>query len=113
MIGLIALFGVCVQNDVILIAKINEFIKQGYSLREAVLAGSLKKFRAILITNLVMIAASLPLVLHTTTGAELHKPLAVVYIGGFVGAIVIRMIAVPVLYEVLEKFGYDTENPKV
>ncbi len=103
MIGLIALFGVCVQNDVILVAKINDFLKQGYELRKAVMAGSLKKFRAIFMTNLVMIAGSLPLVLHVTTGAELHRPLAVVYIGGFLGAILIRMIAMPVFFESLEK----------
>ncbi|MCD6565872.1 MAG: efflux RND transporter permease subunit [Bacteroidales bacterium] len=103
MIGLIALFGVCVQNDVILVAKINDYIRQGYRLRDAVMAGSLKKFRAIFMTNLVMVAGALPLVLHVTTGAELHRPLAVVYIGGFIGAILIRMIAMPVFYEALEK----------
>lgn len=103
MIGLIALFGVCVQNDVILVAKINDFIRQGYSLREAVMAGSLKKFRAIFMTNLVMVVSALPLALHVTTGSELHRPLAVVYIGGFTGAILLRMIAMPVLYEALEK----------
>jgi cobalt-zinc-cadmium resistance protein CzcA len=107
MIGLIALFGVCVQNDVILVAKINDFIKKGYSLRDAVMAGSLKKFRAIFMTNLVMVVAALPLVLHATTGSELHRPLAVVYIGGFLGAIIIRMIAVPVLFEALEKLRKD------
>jgi cobalt-zinc-cadmium resistance protein CzcA len=103
MIGLIALFGVCVQNDIILIAKINDFLKQDLSLRDAVMKGSLAKFRAIFMTNLVMIMAALPLVLHATTGAELHRPLAVVYIGGFTGAILIRMIVVPVLFEALEK----------
>lgn len=103
MIGLIALFGVCVQNDIILVAKINDFIKQGFNLRDAVIEGSLKKFRAIFMTNLVMVAGALPLVLHVTTGAELHRPLAVVYIGGFTGAILIRMIVVPVLFEALVK----------
>ena len=103
MIGLIALFGVCVQNDIILVAKINDFIKQGSNLRDAVIEGSLKKFRAIFMTNLVMVAGALPLVLHVTTGAELHRPLAVVYIGGFTGAILIRMIVVPVLFEALVK----------
>lgn len=103
MIGLIALFGVCVQNDVILVAKINDFIKQGYSLRDAVIQGSLKKFRAIFMTNMVMVVGSIPLALHVTTGAELHRPLAVVYIGGFIGAIVIRMIAMPVFYETMGK----------
>ena len=99
MIGLIALMGVCVQNDVILIAKINDFLKEGMSLRDAVLAGSMRKFRAIFMTNMVMIVGSIPLAFHVGTGSELHRPLAMVYIGGFIGAIVIRMVAMPVLFE--------------
>ncbi|MFC1661378.1 efflux RND transporter permease subunit [Gemmatimonadota bacterium] len=99
MIGLIALMGVCVQNDVILIAKINEFLATGRDLREAVVKGSLTKFRAIFMTNLVMIVGSIPLAFHVGTGSELHRPLAMVYIGGFIGAIVIRMVAMPVLFD--------------
>jgi Cu/Ag efflux pump CusA len=90
---------VCVQNDVILIAKIRDFRNEGLGLREAVMAGSLRKFRAIFMTNLVMIVGSVPLVFHVSTGSELHRPLAIVYIGGFMGAILIRMIAMPVLFE--------------
>jgi len=104
-IGLIALMGVCVQSDVILLAKINDFIREGMSLRDAVLAGSLKKFRAIFMTNMVMIVGSIPLAFHVSTGSELHQPLAMVYIGGFIGAIVIRMIAIPVLLDVAGKRG--------
>jgi cobalt-zinc-cadmium resistance protein CzcA len=104
MIGLIALMGVCVQNDVILIAKINDFISRGYALRDAVLKGAMTKFRAIFMTNLVMVVGSIALAFHVSTGAELHRPLAVVYIGGFTGAILIRMVAMPVLYEAAETF---------
>ncbi len=103
MIGLIALMGVCVQNDVILIAKINEFLAKGMALREAVMKGSLTKFRAIFMTNLVMIVGSIPLAFHAGTGSELHRPLAMVYIGGFIGAILIRMVAMPVLFEVVTR----------
>ena len=102
-IGLIALFGICVQNDVILVAKINDYRRQGLSLREAVLEGALTKFRPILMTDMVMIVGVLPLALIVTTGAELHRPLAVVYIGGFFFAILLRLIVVPVLYETLGK----------
>lgn len=102
-IGLIALFGIGVQNDVILLAKINDFRRQGISLREAVIKGALTKFRAIFMTNMVMIVGVLPLALTVTTGAELHRPLAVVYIGGFFFAILLKMILVPVLYETLAK----------
>jgi cobalt-zinc-cadmium resistance protein CzcA len=104
-IGLIALFGVGIQNDVILVAKINELRGAGRSLREAVVQGAVTKFRAILMTNLVMIVGVLPLALGVTTGAELHRPLAVVYIGGFFFAIVLKMLAVPVLYEAMAKEG--------
>ncbi|MGD9346230.1 MAG: CusA/CzcA family heavy metal efflux RND transporter [Candidatus Aminicenantes bacterium] len=104
-IGLIALFGICVQNDVILVAKINDFKKQGLSLREAVMEGALTKLRPILMTDMVMIVAVLPMALIKTTGAELHRPLAVVYIGGFFFAILLRLIVVPLLYETLGKIA--------
>jgi len=79
--------------------------RQGLSLREAVMEGALTKFRPILMTDLVMIVAVLPLALIVTTGAELHRPLAVVYIGGFFFAILLRLIVVPLLYETLAKLG--------
>jgi cobalt-zinc-cadmium resistance protein CzcA len=100
-IGLIALFGICVQNDVILVAKINDYRKQGLSLHQAVVEGALTKFRPILMTDMVMIVGVLPLALVVSTGAELHRPLAVVYIGGFFFAILLRLIMVPVMYEFL------------
>ena len=106
-IGLIALFGICVQNDVILVAKINDFRKQGLLLHEAVMKGALTKFRPILMTDLVMIVAVLPMALIVTTGAELHRPLAVVYIGGFIFAILLRLIVVPVLYEVFARLAKE------
>jgi cobalt-zinc-cadmium resistance protein CzcA len=104
-IGLIALFGICVQNDIILVAKINDFRREGLALRDAVIQGALTKFRPIIMTDLVMIVAVLPLALGVSTGSELHRPLAVVYIGGFFFAILLRLIMVPLLYEVLSKLG--------
>ncbi len=101
-IGLIALFGICAQNDIILVAKINDLRRRGLSLREAVVEGALVKFRPIFMTDMVMIVGLLPMALIATTGSELHRPLAVVYIGGFFFAIFLRLIMVPVLYEILE-----------
>jgi cobalt-zinc-cadmium resistance protein CzcA len=100
-IGLIALFGICVQNDVILVAKINDLRRKGMALREAVVEGAVIKFRPIFMTDMVMIVSVLPLALIVTTGAELHRPLAVVYIGGFFFAILLRLFIVPILYETL------------
>jgi len=100
-IGLIALFGICVQNDVILVAKINDLRRRGMAIREAVVEGAVTKFRPIFMTDIVMIVSVLPLALIVTTGAELHRPLAVVYIGGFFFAILLRPFIVPILYESL------------
>jgi len=109
-IGLIALFGICVQNDIILVAKINDFRRRGLSLRDAVVKGALTKFRPIFMTDMAMIVGVLPLALIVTTGAELHRPLAVVYIGGFFFAILLRLIVVPVLYETLAKLGEKNKS---
>ncbi|HOC19523.1 MAG TPA: efflux RND transporter permease subunit, partial [Vicinamibacterales bacterium] len=98
-IGLIALFGVCAQNDIVLIGKINDLRRLGTPLREAVVQGSLLKLRPLLMTDLVMIVSVLPLVLSQSTGSELHRPLAVVYVGGFLFALFLRRFFVPVLYE--------------
>jgi cobalt-zinc-cadmium resistance protein CzcA len=110
-IGLIALFGICVQNDIILVAKINDFRRLGLSLRDAVVNGALTKFRPIFMTDMVMIVGVLPLALIVTTGAELHRPLAVVYIGGFFFAILLRLVVVPVLYETLGQIGREKRLP--
>jgi multidrug efflux pump subunit AcrB len=104
MIGLVALFGICAQNDILLLGKINDLRREGRSLRDAVLEGARVRFRPILMTDLVMIVGVLPLVLRGGTGSELHRPLAIVYIGGFVGALVLRVFIVPVLYEAMASF---------
>lgn len=104
-IGLIALFGICAQNDIILVSKINDLRRKGRALGEAVVEGALVKFRPIFITDLVMIVGVLPLVLRVGTGAELHRPLAVVYIGGFLFAVLLRLFVVPVLYDTFARIA--------
>ena len=107
MIGLIALFGICAQNDIILVGKINNLRRAGRPLRDAVVEGSVAKFRAIFMTDLVMIVGVLPLALSHSTGSELHRPLAIVYIGGSLFSLVLRRFAVPALYEVFARLCRD------
>jgi cobalt-zinc-cadmium resistance protein CzcA len=111
MIGLVALFGICAQNDILLLGKINDLHREGRSLRDAVLEGARVRFRPILMTDLVMIVGVLPLVLRGGTGSELHRPLAIVYIGGFVGALLLRVFIVPVLYEAMATL-FDRPGPR-
>ena len=107
MIGLIALFGICAQNDIILVGRINDLRREGQPLGEAVVNGSVQKLRAFVMTDLVMIVGVLPLALSNSTGAELHRPLAIVYIGGFLFSLVVRRFVMPVLLQRLARLCRD------
>ena len=101
LVGFIALFGIAIQNGVVLVGKINDIRGRGTGLHESVMQGSLSRFRPILMTELILILGVLPLAWGTRTGAEIHRPLAIVYIGGFVVAIFFEQIILPVLYELV------------
>ena len=83
-IGFIALFGIALQNGVVLVGKINDLRRSGRGLHEAVIEGAVYRFRPILMTELILILGVLPLALGTVAGSELHRPMAVVYVGGFI-----------------------------
>lgn len=103
LIGFIALFGIAIQNGVVLVGKINDLRKTGKGLHEAVVEGSITRFRPILMTELILILGVLPLAMVKSTGSEIHRPLAIVYIGGFVVAIFFEQIVLPILYEMFSR----------
>jgi cobalt-zinc-cadmium resistance protein CzcA len=98
-IGFIALFGIALQNGVVLVGKINDLRRSGLELHPAVVEGSHTRFRPILMTELILILGVLPLAVGGSTGSEIHRPLAIVYIGGFLAAIFFEQILLPVIYE--------------
>ena len=106
-IGFIALFGIALQNGVVLVGKINDLRRSGVGLHEAVIQGAEYRFRPILMTELILILGVLPLALGTTSGSEMHRPLAVVYIGGFVVAIFFEQFVLPILYQLFAHLGKD------
>jgi cobalt-zinc-cadmium resistance protein CzcA len=106
-IGFIALFGIALQNGVVLVGKINQLRKGGAGLHEAVIQGAANRFRPILMTELILILGVLPLALGQSSGSEIHRPLAVVYIGGFVVAIFFEQIVLPILYELFARLKQE------
>ncbi|MHC4406159.1 MAG: efflux RND transporter permease subunit [Planctomycetota bacterium] len=111
LIGFIALFGIALQNGVVLVGKINDLRRGGTALQEAVIGGAAYRFRPILMTELILILGVLPLALGTTSGAEIHRPLAVVYIGGFLVAILFEQIVLPILYELFARLKNERATP--
>ena len=98
-IGFIALFGIALTNGLILISRFEYLKREGLSLREAIIHGSLSRLRPVLMTTITTALGLLPLVITTGTGSEVQRPLAIVVIGGLVSSTLLTLIVIPTLYE--------------
>ncbi len=97
-VGFIALFGICVQNGVILISEFGKGLKQKLSLADAVFTAVRVRTRPVVMTALMAMLGLLPAALSTGIGSESQKPLAVVIIGGLVTATVLTLLIFPLIY---------------
>jgi cobalt-zinc-cadmium resistance protein CzcA len=97
-VGFIALFGVCVQNGVILVSVFKRNLHDGMPLYQAVKEGAQSRLRPVIMTALMAALGLLPAALSTGIGSETQKPLAVVVIGGLISATILVMIVLPVIY---------------
>lgn len=97
-VGFIALFGICVQNGVILISVFTKNIKAKMDLAEAIIEGVKSRIRPIVMTALMAAIGLLPAALSTGIGSESQKPLAIVIIGGLITATILTLLTFPVIY---------------
>ncbi len=102
-VGFIALFGVAVMNGVVMVDFFNKLRVSGVALKEAVIEGSLRRLRPVLLTASITIFGLLPLLFATGPGSELQRPLSVVVIGGTITSTLLTLILLPVLYEWIER----------
>jgi len=103
-VGFIALFGVAVQNGIIMISNINRVRGQGLTLREAVVAGAVERFRPVLMTATVATVGMLPAALATGVGTDVQRNLATVVVGGLILATMLTLFILPTYYFVLERW---------
>lgn len=103
-VGFIALFGIAVQNGVILLSQINLLRQEGVPMRDAILQGSLRRLRPVVMTALMAMLGLVPAALSTGVGSETVKPFAVVIIGGLVTATLLTLTMLPALYRTIEEW---------
>lgn len=109
-VGFIALFGVAIQNGVIMISYINQLRKDGQNLLQAVLNGAKGRFRPVLMTATVAVLGLLPASLATGIGSDVQRPLATVIVYGLLFSTILTLYALPALYYLVEKkWGNDAE----
>lgn len=102
-IGFIALSGVAVLDDMILVSTIRQFRDNGMTLDNAVTQAAITRLRPVLMTTLVASLGFLPMAFGEGVGSEVQRPLATVVIGGVIGAMIMSLLVVRVLYMVGEQ----------
>jgi len=101
-VGFIALFGVSVQNGVILVSNLNRLRDSGAALADAVRQGAGERFRPVLMTAAVAALGMVPAALQTGIGSDVQRPLATVVVGGLITATVLSVFVLPAIYLVVE-----------
>lgn len=112
-IGFIALFGVCIQNGVILISVFRKNLDNGMHLDVAIKEGVISRVRPVVMTALMAAIGLLPAAIATGIGSETQKPLARVVIGGLVTSTVLTLLILPVMYALEYKFMHNRKNRKL
>jgi HAE1 family hydrophobic/amphiphilic exporter-1 len=102
LIGFVILIGIVVNDAIIKVDFINQYRREGASLREAILEAGRVRLRPIVMTTVTTVFGLLPLALGLGAGADLRAPLAVAVIGGLISATLLTLIVVPVIYATLE-----------
>ncbi|MDT4288477.1 CusA/CzcA family heavy metal efflux RND transporter [Methylomonas sp. MO1] len=97
-VGFIALFGIAVQNGVILVSQLNKLRRDGQKLHDAIVNGSVSRLRPVVMTALMAMLGLLPAALSTSVGSETAKPFAIVIIGGLITATLLTLTLLPALY---------------
>ena len=102
-IGFIALFGICVQNGVILITKFKSNITElkhhpTWTFADAVRDGVASRMRPVIMTALMAAIGLMPAALSTGIGAEASKPLAIVVIGGLITNTLFCLFVYPIVF---------------
>ena len=109
-IGFIALFGICIQNGVIMIEVFKENIKNKMTLQTAVVEGVKSRVRPVIMTAFMGIFGMLPAAISSGIGSESQKPLAIVVIGGLIGATILTLFIFPLIFERFYRKYFDLIN---
>jgi len=100
-IGFIAIFGIALEDGLVLLSTIRQRSEDGDSPEKAVEYGVTTKLRPVLMTTFTTVFGILPLLLATSPGAEIQRPLATVVVGGLLTSTVVTLVVLPLAYQTL------------
>lgn len=109
-IGFIALFGICIQNGVILISVFKQNLHHKIPLLQAVKDGVKTRIRPVVMTALMAAIGLFPAAISTGIGSETQKPLAIVVIGGLISSTILTLLIFPLIVELFYKRSHKKSN---
>jgi cobalt-zinc-cadmium resistance protein CzcA len=105
LVGLIGLFGIAVQNGLVLVAQTRALVAEGRPFRDALREASIGRVRPKVMTALTAILGLLPLLVLRMHGTEVERPLAIVMIGGLITSTLFTLLALPTFYVFVHDLG--------
>jgi cobalt-zinc-cadmium resistance protein CzcA len=103
-IGFIALFGICIQNNVILMSNFKKNLTDKMKLDDAIRNGVIARIRPVVMTATLAAIGLIPAAVSTGIGSESSKPLAIVVIGGLVTATTLTLFIFPIFFKIVYRF---------
>ncbi|MEI9910586.1 MAG: efflux RND transporter permease subunit [Bacteroidota bacterium] len=98
MLGLIMLVGLVIKNAILIVDFVNQLKKEGKGSYDALMEGTMARFRPILMTTIAMVIAMIPIAIASGAGSEWKNGLAWILIGGLTSSMLLTLIIVPVAY---------------
>ncbi len=98
-VGFIALFGIALENGMVLVTYLNQLLKDGIPMDEASVQGAMLRLRPVLMTAITTALGLIPLLLSTGVGSEVQRPLATVVIGGLITSTLLTLLVIPAIYK--------------
>ena len=109
-VGFIALSGIAVLADMVMVQTIRNNLSRGMEMVAAIEDAAITRLRPVLMTASVAAIGFLPMALSTGTGAEVQKPLATVVIGGLITSTLLTLLVLPALYTLVQGKGRDSHE---
>lgn len=97
LLGIIALIGITVNDGLVLISKLNSYLKDGLSFNDAIFEAGKSRFRAIFLTSITTIAGLAPLIFEKSRNAQFLIPMAISVAYGIAIATILTLLILPLL----------------
>jgi multidrug efflux pump subunit AcrB len=95
LMGIVMLAGIALSNSILIVEFAHHLLKEGMSVREAIITSCRIRLRPILMTSLATVIGLLPMALKLGEGSESYAPLAQALIGGLTLSVILTIFLVP------------------